>query len=119
MGFTSVKVRIVNPGRREHARDIELLVDTGALYTLVFRGYLEEVGIKPLGRRRFKTADGRIIERDVGEVLMVLMGEERHVPVAFGEEKDAMVLGVTVLEIFGLEVDPNTKELKPATLPLY
>jgi len=50
---------------------------------------------------------------------MVLMGEERHVPVAFGEMGDVMVLGVTVLEIFGLEVDSNTKELKPATLLLY
>ncbi|KPV65110.1 MAG: hypothetical protein AOA65_0489 [Candidatus Bathyarchaeota archaeon BA1] len=69
--------------------------------------------------RRFKTADGRIIERDVGEVLMVLMGEERHVPVAFGGEKDAMVLGATALEILGLKVDPNTKEPKPATLLLY
>lgn len=56
LGFTSVTIRIVNPYRREHARDMELMVDTGALYTLIFRGHLDEVGIEPLGRRMFKTA---------------------------------------------------------------
>ncbi len=38
------------------------------------------------------------------EVGLVTLGRRRSVPVVFGEEKDISVVGVTALEIFGLEV---------------
>ena len=40
------------------------------------------------------------------------------VPVIFGEADDAVVVGVTALEIFGLEVDPVRGVLKEAELLL-
>jgi predicted aspartyl protease len=49
---------------------------------------------------------------------MVLLGERRIVPVVFGEEGDAGVIGVTALEIFGLEVDVVRGVLKEAELLL-
>ena len=35
------------------------------------------------------------------------------VPVVFGEKSDVPVIGITTLEILGLEIDPLTRRLKP------
>lgn len=58
------------------------------------------------------------MERDIGEVGVVLMGRRRVVPVIFGEEGDPAILGVTALKIFGLEVDVVRGVLKEAELLL-
>jgi predicted aspartyl protease len=84
--------------------EVEALADTGAVYSVVRRGVLEQLGIRPLERRRFK-AFGGYVERDVGEVGLVLLGRRRVVPIVFGEEGDVAVIGATALEIFGVEVD--------------
>ena len=34
--------------------EVDGVVDTGAIHTVVYRSILEELGIKPLGRKRFK-----------------------------------------------------------------
>jgi len=49
------------------------VVDTGAVYTVIRRDILESLGLKPLGRRRFK-AFGGYVERDVGEAGLLLTG---------------------------------------------
>jgi hypothetical protein len=49
---------------------------------------------------------------------MVLMGRRRIIPVIFGEDGDPAVVGVTALEIFGLEVDVVRGTLKEAKLLL-
>jgi hypothetical protein len=49
---------------------------------------------------------------------MVLMGRRRIVPAIFGEDGDPAVVGVTALEIFGLEVDVVRGTLKEAELLL-
>jgi predicted aspartyl protease len=46
------------------------------------------------------------------------MGRRRVVPVIFGEKGDPAILGVTALEIFGLEVDVVRGVLKEAELLL-
>jgi predicted aspartyl protease len=109
MGFTVVTVKIYG---EKGAQDLELLVDTGSLLTWIPREVLEAVGVKTLGRKKFKTIEGRIVERDVGETLLELMGEKATRLVVFGEKGDAQVLGVEALEGLGFEVDPVTKQLK-------
>jgi predicted aspartyl protease len=71
--------------------------------------------VKPVERRRFR-AFGGYVERDVGEVGMVLMGRRRIVQVIFGEDGDLAVVGVTALEIFGLVVNAVRGVLKEAEL---
>jgi predicted aspartyl protease len=117
MGFVKVRVGLYNPLQPEKVIEVDAIADTGAIYSIVRRDLLEKLGIKPLRRRRFK-AFGGYVERDVGEVGMVLLGERRIVPVVFGEEGDAGVIGVTALEIFGLEVDVVRGALKEAELLL-
>ncbi|WP_054854881.1 aspartyl protease family protein [Vulcanisaeta sp. JCM 16161] len=117
MGFVKVRAGIFNPSAPERTVEVDGIVDTGAIYTVIRRDILEELGIKPSRRRRFK-AFGGYVERDVGEAGLILMGERRVVPVIFGETEDTVVIGVTALEIFGLEVDPVRGTLKEAELLL-
>uniref|UniRef100_A0A7C4FG86 Aspartyl protease n=1 Tax=Thermofilum pendens TaxID=2269 RepID=A0A7C4FG86_THEPE len=117
MSFVKIKVGVFNPAEPSRVVEVEGVVDTGAVYTVVRRDILEGLGLKPLGRKRFK-AFGGYVERDVGEAGLLLMGERRTVPVIFGETEDAVVIGVTALEIFGLEVDPVRGTLREAELLL-
>jgi len=117
VGFVKIRVGVFNPAEPNRVLEVEGVVDTGAVYTVVRRDILESLGLRPLGRKRFKTFGG-YIERDVGEAGLFLTGERRTVPVIFGETEDAMVIGITALEIFGLEVDPVRGTLKEAELLL-
>lgn len=117
LGFVRVRFSIYNPLYQEKALEVSEIVDTGAIYSVIPRKVLEELGIKPLERRRFR-AFGGYIERDVGEVGIELMGRRRTVTVIFGEAEDLVVLGITALEAFGLELDPVRGILKEAELLL-
>jgi len=76
---------------------------------------LEKLGVKPMGRRRFRTIEGRIIERYIGEAAVIeCLGEKATCIVVFAEEDDVEVLGVTALENLALELDSITKQLKKA-----
>jgi len=116
MGFTKVKVRISDPERRELAEDVELIVDTGAVYTIIPRETLERLGIRGRSRRRFYKVSKQAIERDVGIAVVEAMGSEAGTTVILGETGDMPLLGVTALGELGLEVDPVTRQIKPATL---
>ncbi|MEM0049321.1 MAG: aspartyl protease [Candidatus Bathyarchaeia archaeon] len=118
MGFTHVKIKVFSPIDPSRFEEVELMVDSGALHMSIPRKKLEALNIKPVRVGRHRTFKGKEIERAVGEALVELMGERRHVPVIFAEEGDAAILGVTTLEIFELKVNPLTRELERATYPL-
>lgn len=105
LGLVKVRFGVFNPLAPERVTEIEGVVDTGAVYSVVPRRTLEELGVKPLEKRRFKAFGGHV-ERDIGEVGVELMGRRRTVTVILGETGDTAVLGLTALEAFGLEVDP-------------
>ncbi|OYT52983.1 MAG: hypothetical protein B6U76_09115 [Desulfurococcales archaeon ex4484_217_2] len=89
-----------------------MLVDAGSMYTWIKRGRLERLGIRPMGRRRFRTMENRIIEREIGEAVIECLGRRATTIVVFAEERDNEVLGLHALEGLGLEVDPVTKQLR-------
>ena len=68
MGVFRVKARIWNPLNPSRSRDEELLVDTGAIYTVMPRDVLEALHIKILRYARLRLADNRVIEKPVGEI---------------------------------------------------
>ena len=49
------------------SREIEAIVDTGAAYTTLPSSLLRDIGVEPVGQRRFLLADGRRIQMDYGE----------------------------------------------------
>lgn len=117
MGFVRVRFGLFNPMNPEKVVKVEGIVDTGAVYSVVPKKILEELGVKPLERRRFR-AFGGYVERDIGEVGIELLGRRRTIVVIFGELEDLTVLGVTALEVLGLEVDPIRGTLREAELLL-
>ena len=114
MGHTIARVRVSNPRDPSRQVELELLVDTGSTYTWIKRETLGELGMTATGRRRFRTVRGELVERDVGEAVIECLGERATCMVAFAEEGDSEVLGITALENLGLEVDPITRQLKKA-----
>ncbi len=118
MGLTSVKILIANPKSPERTKEVELLVDTGAMYSMIPSKILRELEVEPEGTRTFTLASGEKIQRKVGGALYKLNGTLGHATVIFGEERDKPLLGVTALEEMGLEVDPVTKKLKSTELYL-
>jgi predicted aspartyl protease len=118
MGYIKVKVKIRNIHNPELEAERELLADIGSIYTMIKRNFLEELQIKPRGKRKFKTADGRLVEREVGAAEIEINGQSTYSIIIFGENSDAEVLGITTLEELGLQVDPVTGELKPLELLL-
>ncbi|MFQ6086177.1 MAG: aspartyl protease family protein [Candidatus Bathyarchaeia archaeon] len=113
MGFTTVKVKVSNPRNAIKSTEVALLVDTGATFTVIPRDTLEGIGIKPRVKRKLRTTDGRVAERDGATALVRVRGKVDEVPILFGESGDAAIMGITTLEILGFELDPITRQLKP------
>ena len=44
MGFVKVRVKIGNPEKPSVSKEVELIADTGAIYTVVNKKILEEIG---------------------------------------------------------------------------
>lgn len=118
MGVTFVNVTVANPADPSRAVDEKLLVDSGAIYSLVPRSKLETIGITPHSRRRFIFANGEEVERDLGTAIFEYQGQRGDSVVIFGEEGDSPLLGATTLEGFGLVLDPFRRELKPLPMLL-
>ncbi|MCS7366136.1 MAG: hypothetical protein NDF54_11925 [archaeon GB-1867-035] len=112
MGHTTARVKIFNPQDTSKHIDLELLVDTDSTYTWIKKDKLRHINIKPKSKWKFKTIEGKIIERHISEAIIQCMGEKVTTIIVFGEEDDIEVLGVYTLEGLRLEVDPTTKQLK-------
>ena len=93
---------------------IDVMVDTGSEYNWVPGGFLESLGIVRVRRDRFETADGRVLERDVGFAMIYAGGRSAAAAVVFGEPGDMTLLGAIGLESLNLRVDLGRKELVPA-----
>lgn len=119
MGFVRARVGLEKISGPSGRRDVDLLADTGALYSLVSGALLRELGIEPRERMTFELADGRTMERAVGEARFYYNGRNAVSPVIFGEEGDGALLGVVTLESLGLEVDPVRRQIRPARMILY
>jgi predicted aspartyl protease len=114
MGHTTAAVKICSPQDGTKCVETELIVDTGSTYTWIRRERLEAIGVKPSKARKFRTIEGRTIEREVGEAVIECLGERAMSIVVFAERDDVEVMGVVALESLALEVDPVTQQLKKA-----
>ncbi len=119
MGMVEVRMEIANPQRLDRRAAVRLMVDTGANYSIVPRRVLDQLGITAMEREEFELADGRTIQRDIGEATFFWDSKRGTSKVIFGEDSDAPVLGLVALESLALEVDPNTRQLRRSKLILY
>ncbi len=118
MGLTHVIIRIANPADSKRHRDVEFLVDSGAIYTVVPKKILQELGISPHSKRSFLLANGEKFERQMGSADVLYRKRRGAATVIFGEKGDFPLLGVTALEAVGLIFDPLHRKLKPVALTI-
>ncbi len=117
MGITFVKVKVSNPARPKKAAVHELLVDSGAIYSLLPAKEVQKLGIKPVREEVFSLGNGQTVTMKVGNALFEFQGKIGAAPVIFGDE-GVFLLGVTALEAMGLMLDPLRRELMAAPMLL-
>ncbi len=97
-----------------------MLVDTGAIYSMLPTKMLQSLGISPHEERKFKLANGDQKSFQTGEAYIeipeIALGATSIV--IFGPGNSTPLLGVTALENLGLQVDPTSGKLKPMELLL-
>ena len=92
----------------------DVMVDTGSEYSWIPTDVLIDLGVTPVRIDRFETADGRILEREVGFALVYAGGRSGPSVVVFAREGDMILLGAHGLEGLNLRVDLARKQLVPA-----
>ena len=118
MGLTHLELEVANPARPRQRERLRLLVDSGAVYSVVPGSVLRRLGIKPHSKRTFTLANGDAIERDVGDAVFHYEKHRAASPVVFGKRGDSNLLGMVTLESLGLVLDPLRRELKPLPMIL-
>ena len=118
MGLTHVRARIANPARPAKSVSLRLLVDSGAVYSVVPARILRRLGIRSHSSRTFLLADGSEITRAVGDATFLIDAQRAASPVIFGEDDDVALLGTVSLESLGLILDPMKRVLRPLPMVL-
>jgi aspartyl protease family protein len=96
----------INPQREEiRSQPVRVMVDSGSGLSWMPAEALKGAGITPRRKRRFRMADGRVLERDVGYCILEAQGHCTADEVVFAEPGDMHLLGVRTLEGFGVVVD--------------
>jgi predicted aspartyl protease len=75
LGYVRVRGTVANPSDRSLRVELEFVVDTGAIYTVIPKSVAERLRLKEMGRRRFKIANGDIVEYPVSEAYIIINGE--------------------------------------------
>jgi len=113
VGLTVLRLDVANAADPTGREPVDLLVDSGAVYSFVPRDVLARLGITPHSRQRFRLADGSIIERDRGDALFFYKNQRGAAPVIFAEPGDATLLGAVTLESLGFVLDAVRRDLLP------
>ena len=115
MGTFRVDVEIENPARPGERRTLtSVLVDTGAELSWIPATVLDALGIERHEQRRFRQANGTVLERWTGHALIYVAGRRTADDVVFGEPGDLVLLGSRTLEGLNVRVEPVTKQLVDA-----
>ena len=118
MGTVTVTIQ-VGDLQGHQFEELDIIVDTGSTYTAVPRAMLERLGVPIQRSMPSQTADGRIVQVDIGQTIVRLEGFEFYTPVIFAAENEPSLLGVVTLEEAGLAVDPVNGRLITTHLLRY
>jgi clan AA aspartic protease len=113
MGITTAILKIKEHRKSEKFAEINFLIDSGAVYSLVPGKILDELEIEPYREMIFSLADGTSIKRKVCSAYFEFNGEGGPAPVVYGEEGDEPLLGATTLESLALVLNPFSRTLHP------
>lgn len=111
MGLFHVRVEVENLTRDRKVLLEHVMVDTGAEYSWVPAQVLDALGVQREKVMRFRMADGTIIARDMGFVILYVRGRFTADDVVFGDLDDLPLLGARTIEGLNFKVDLAKKEL--------
>lgn len=115
VGTFRTTIKIESHVRRGELQELpNTLVDTGSEATWVPRQVLESLGVERTKTLRFRVADGRAVERDVGYAIVYAGGTQTTDEVVFAEPGDMILLGARAMEGLNLRVEPRRKRLVDA-----
>lgn len=115
MGAFRIEVELESPAqhdRRATLRDV--LVDTGAELSWFPATRLESLGVARRKVWHVRQADGTVLARSTGYVILHVAGTETTDEVVFAEPDDLILLGARTLEGLNLRVEPVAKRLVDA-----
>ena len=113
MGITTAILKVKEHRKSEKVAEVNFLIDSGAVYSLVPGKILDQLDIEPYREVIFSLADGTSITRRVCSAYFEFEGEGGPAPVVYGEEGDEPLLGSTTLESLGLVLNPFSRTLHP------
>lgn len=112
MGTFNHPITLISPVS-DRAETLDGLVDTGATFSSAPAQALSGLGVSPQRTIRLRLADGRIVQHEVGELLVELDGVRATVICIFGPDGSPALIGAHTLEAFLLAVDPVEQRLVP------
>jgi predicted aspartyl protease len=117
VGMFKVKVRVSNSADPSRFFEEDFWVDTGAYYSFAPGDRLEEIGLHPHRSKKFILADGRQEQLQVGDAMLTIpqLDDWSTCPIVFAPAGSLYLLGATTLEIFAVQADPVTEQLRPLT----
>jgi len=116
LGYVLVYGSVANPLNHGLKAEVDFLVDTGAIYSVVPKKIAEQVKLEELGKRKFKAGSG-VAEMPIAEAYLTVEGGGVTTFVAISSDENIpILLGVTTLELLRVQVDPVTGKLKPLDL---
>jgi clan AA aspartic protease len=118
MGVFTVPVILVHPDRRDRSTAADLLVDTGATYTLLPPALVARLELPTLEERPAELASGERVTYRIGEVRVRLDDRELTTIFVAGPPGCPALLGAVTLEAFGLAADPVHRRLLPVVARL-
>jgi len=113
MSTFSVPAIVANPAGPERRLGVELVVDTGATYSLLPDEIVRHLGLATPWQRTATLASGEDMTFAMGHVLMRLGGEEMPTIFLAGPPGCQGLIGAVTLEEFALAADPVHRRLVP------
>ncbi|MCS7366037.1 MAG: retroviral-like aspartic protease family protein, partial [archaeon GB-1867-035] len=97
MGVFKVKAKIWNPFNPQNKVEVNLIVDTGATYTVIPSKLLRKLNVKPTRKITVRLAGNRVSIKPLGEIGIEIQGyKATATPVIFGEENIYLLGSVTM-----------------------
>ena len=112
MGTFRVSIGLGDP-QGQHYEPLDVLVDTGASYTIAPSALLRRLGVEVHGKEKFILANGAELELAIGQTWVQIDGRRVITLVVFGTEGMEPILGAYTLEGLRLAPDPVNRRLIP------
>lgn len=114
MSTFTIRATLIHPDHRERSVTTDLLVDTGATYSMLPAEIVTRLGTTIQEEVPAVLASGERVVYGVGEVRVRFGERERTTVFLAGPPGSYPLLGAVTLEEFGLAADPVNRQLVPA-----